>query len=235
VLQDQSRPDDTVARLYCQLRNMAADFTFRPSARINESQLSQTLGASRTPLREALNRLVAEGFLEFRSGQGFFCRALNPQAILNLYELREGVECAALALSVARAPQAGIDALHAYLEDTSAAYRDSTDVVALLEIDEGFHNRLCALAGNPEFDSLLRNINGRLRYVRSIDLKHLRQSGDVAGRLSAHSRIVEALVQRDATAALAAMRGHIAKRRDDVTVVVRDAFADLYAPEEGRS
>lgn len=229
---DQSRPEDTVARLYGQLRNMAADFTFRPSARINESQLAVTLGASRTPLREALNRLVAEGFLEFRAGQGFFCRALSPQTILNLYELREGIECAALALAIKRAPQQGIDALSGYLRETSGAYRDSTDVVALLEIDEGFHTRLCALAGNPEFDVMLNNINGRLRFVRSIDLKHLRQSGDVAGRLSAHLHIAQALAQRDGAAAEAAMRAHITKRRDHVTAVVRDAFADLYAPEE---
>ena len=55
---------------------MAAAFEFKPEERINESELSKKLGISRTPLREALNRLVAEGLLTAREGKGFFCRSL---------------------------------------------------------------------------------------------------------------------------------------------------------------
>lgn len=222
--------EDTVGRLYAELRRMAADFEFRPSERLNESRLALRLGASRTPLREALNRLVAEGFLDFRSGQGFFCRALNAESIFHLYEVRAAVECAALSVAIHRADEAAIADLAAYLNQTETAYVRSTDPVELLNMDEAFHVRTSALAGNPEFDSMLSNINGRIRYVRLIDLNQMRASGDVEERMSAHRRVLRALVARDESAAIEAMRAHIEKRRDQATEAVRRAFADIYAP-----
>jgi len=225
-------PEDTVARLYVELRRMAAGFEFRPSERLNESRLALHLGASRTPLREALNRLVAEGFLDFRSGQGFFCRALSPEGIFHLYEARAAIECAALCATIERAEDAAIADLAAYLDRTETSYVRSTDPIELLEMDETFHVRLCALAGNPEFDSMLANINGRIRYVRAIDLKQMRATGAVTERLSAHRRVLQALVARDGAAATQAMRAHIEKRRDQATEAVRFAFADIYSPKE---
>ncbi|WP_347310506.1 GntR family transcriptional regulator [Defluviimonas sp. SAOS-178_SWC] len=233
MIETQPMPEDTVGRLYGELRRMAADFEFRPSERLNESRLALRLGASRTPLREALNRLVAEGFLDFRSGQGFFCRALSPEGIFHLYEARAAIECAALGAAIDRAEDAAIAGLAAYLDRTEGAYDRSTDPVELLEMDEGFHVRLCALAGNPEFDSMLSNVNGRIRYVRSIDLKQMRASGAVTERMSAHRRVLQLLIARDKTAAMDAMRAHIEKRRDQATEAVRLAFADIYAPREG--
>ena len=227
--------EDTVGRLYSALRRMAADFEFRPSARVNESRIALQLGASRTPLREALNRLVAEGFLEFRSGQGFFCRDLSPAGIFHLYEARVAIECAALSAALARAGDEEIAALGAYLDRTEPAYLEATDPVVLLELDEGFHDRLCALSGNPEFVRMLGNINGRIRYVRSVDLRQLRALGTTGGRLSANRAILQALERRDGAAAVATLRAHIEKRRDEATEAVRRAYADIYAPgEEGQ-
>lgn len=231
-METAQKADDTVGRLYAELRRMAADFEFRPSERLNESRLALQLGASRTPLREALNRLVAEGFLEFRSGKGFFCRSLSPEGIFHLYEARVAVECAALAAAVNRAGDAEIADLTAYLDRTQSDYQQSTDIVALLEMDEGFHTRLCALSGNPEFTRILANINGRIRYVRSINLKQMRASGIVTDRLSAHRTVLDALIRRDAVQAVAAMRAHIERRREQATEAVRRAFADIYAPGE---
>lgn len=65
-----SETEGTVERTYRRLKEMAASYEFKPDSRLNESELSKRLDTSRTPLREALNRLVAEGFLTFKSGQG---------------------------------------------------------------------------------------------------------------------------------------------------------------------
>ncbi len=53
-------------------------------------------------MREALNRLVAEGFLTFRSGQGFFCRSLTPDEIMSLSKARAAIECEATRLAAQR-------------------------------------------------------------------------------------------------------------------------------------
>ena len=78
-----------VDSIYQTVRAMAAAFEFKPEERINESDLSKRLGISRTPLREALNRLVAEGLLTVQEGRGFFCRSLVPEQIVHIYELRQ--------------------------------------------------------------------------------------------------------------------------------------------------
>ena len=70
--------------LYLAVKDMAILFEFKPGERINEVGLARRLGASRTPLREALNRLVAEGFLVLKQDRGFFCRDLKPR---EMYEL----------------------------------------------------------------------------------------------------------------------------------------------------
>ena len=229
-----AKQESNVSRVYEELRQMAADFAFMPDQRINESELSKQLGASRTPLREALNQLVAEGFLTFQNNRGFFCRSLTPKYIQDLYEARVAVESEALRLSVRRAKDSEIAELGAYLEQTEAEYESADDPDARLEMDETFHMRLVRLSGNSELERALRSLNDRIRYIRLIDLKrmHDKAATRVPGELSAHSRILMALAGRDAEAAEAAMRGHIEKRREAATEAVRIAFSQLYVPHD---
>lgn len=222
----------SVDRVHAELRKMAANFVFKPGEKLNESQLAQRLGSSRTPLREALNRLVAEGFLTFQPGKGFSCRTLSPDDILHLYELRVAIECEALRHSALRADESRIEALSAYLDAIEPAYETCRDPYALLQMDETFHLDLAALSGNPEFVRTLANVNGRIRYVRMIDLKTMRErpaaETDAAVRLTAHRRILDGLRARDAPAALTALRTHIERRREQTTIAVRNAYAQIY-------
>ena len=229
-----TKQESNVSRVYESLRQMASDFAFMPDQRINESELSKQLGASRTPLREALNQLVAEGFLTFQNNRGFFCRSLTPKTIQDLYETRVAVECEALRLSCRRAEDSEIAELAAYLEQTEVAYEGADNPVEQLKMDETFHMRLVLLSGNGELERALRSLNDRIRYIRLIDLKRMRDkaSARVPGELSAHSRILLGLAGRDAQAAEAAMRGHIEKRKEAATEAVRIAFSQLYVPQD---
>jgi DNA-binding GntR family transcriptional regulator len=92
--------DSIVDRVYEQLKAMAVSYQFKPGERLNEGELAKRLGVSRTPLREALNRLNTEGFLRFTPGRGFFCRELDAHEIFDLYELRKSIEIASICVSV---------------------------------------------------------------------------------------------------------------------------------------
>ena len=233
---DLPKTDSNVDRLYGKLRQMAADFEFKPEARINESALAGTLGASRTPLREALNRLVAEGFLSFQSGRGFFCRPLSPKRILDLYEARVALETEAVRLACARASDQELAALKAYLDETEPKYEACKEPMDLLAMDETYHLKIAGLSGNDVLVELLRNLNGRVRYIRLIDLKSLRSKNPVPRRrgaqLSAHRTILRALLRRDKDKAVAAMRQHIERRREEATEAVRIAYSQLYVTED---
>lgn len=230
TVENMTKSLGTVETIYLQLKEMAANYEFKPDSRLNETELAKQLDTSRTPLREALNRLVAEGFLAFKSGQGFFCRSLTTQEIMNLYEARAAIEGEVARLAAQRADDAGINDLFSFLETTTAAYSAGTSPGELVDMDEEFHIRLARLTGNSELVRLLENVNGRLRYIRLIDLKTLsdRNGRDVV-TTEPHRQILTAVQSRDAVAAEREMRSHIERRLESITENVRNAFAQLYA------
>lgn len=224
-----TKTEGSVERAYTLLKEMAATYAFKPESRLNEGNLAKQLKTSRTPLREALNRLVAEGFLTFRSGQGFFCRSLTPAEIMDLYEARAAVECEAAKLAAMRAKPADILALEDFLTQCQHDYQPGTSPAQLLRMDEEFHVRLTALSGNAEMIRMLKNMNGRIHYVRLIDLKMLSErDGSEVVTTEPHRRILQAVKRRDAAAAQSEMRNHIEHRLEVITESVRHAFAELY-------
>ena len=215
----------SVDKIYDQVRAMATDFEFKPDERINEGELANRLGTSRTPLREALNRLVAEGFLTFQNGRGFFCRSLDPAQILALYEARQAIECEALRLAVQRASDEEIAEVLDFLNATESAYTSSSSTHELVELDEAFHLRIVRMAKNAEFERLLANVNAKIRYVRWIDMNERRGVTPAA-----HVRIAKALEARNEEMAVAELRDHIGKRSEEATEAVRIAYSQLYVP-----
>ncbi|MEL6466288.1 MAG: GntR family transcriptional regulator [Pseudomonadota bacterium] len=222
--------DDTVSVLYGRLREMAASFTFKPGERINESALSRDLGASRTPLREALNRLVAEGFVDFHAGRGFFCRDLSDQRITHLYQARIAIECEAVREAAARAVPLALDALEATLDATSDEYATCTNPIRLMELDEAFHKRLAGLSENGELIRMLATVYDKIRFVRTADLRRLQAAGRTT--TARHKAVLDIVRTGDGAAASDAMRDHIEDRAKHASDAVRLAFADLYAPLE---
>lgn len=224
----------SVDKAYFSLRQKAIDFEFKPGERLNETVLTGALKVSRTPLREALNRLVAEGFLTFDSGKGFFCRPLSPEKILELYQLRSALETEALILAIESAKDKEIEDVLDYLGAVERTYSECTDLGELLRMDEEFHIKLASLSGNKELVRILNNTNERIRYVRIINLQLLRDrkqppSEDTTS-LSQHRVILEALKARDTNAAVAALRKHIERRSEQTIELVQMAYSQLYVP-----
>ncbi|MCY3880205.1 MAG: GntR family transcriptional regulator [Rhodobacteraceae bacterium] len=216
----------SVDRVYSEVRAMAAAFEFKPDERINELRLAKFVGTSRTPLREALNRLVAEGFLTYRNGQGFFCRSLEPGGIMNLYEARIAVECEGIRLASERAEDVEITALRSYLHWIEPIYRGDAGPEKLVELDEEFHLKIIRLSANSELERMLVNLNARSRFVRRIDMEKRR-----AITPADHLAIVRALSIRDPAAATERMRQHITRRREEALAAVRNAFSRLYVSQ----
>jgi len=212
-----------VEDIYERLKAMAVGFRIRPGDRLNEGALARELGVSRTPLREALNRLVAEKLFDFQPGAGFFCRALDPATIFDLYELRTVLETSAVRLACERASE---DDLRALRDELFASGLDVTGltVAQACERDEAFHAGIAALSGNTELVTQLSRINERIRYIRwvSMSLGKLRKSKDE------HKQVMEALMQRDADRAADIMHGHISKRIDEVQEAVRQGITNIY-------
>jgi DNA-binding GntR family transcriptional regulator len=220
-----------VDRAYRKLKEMAASFEFKPDERLNESAISAQLSISRTPLREALNRLAAEGFLTFKRGQGFHCRSLNPAEIMDLYEARAAIESEAARLAARRADPGDVARLRDFLEQSKDRYTSGVSPVELVRLDEAFHRRVAVMSGNGELVRLLDNAAARIHYIRVIDLQLLSErDGAPAITTQPHARILEAVAAGDEEGAAREMSRHISRRLEEVTANVRLAFSRLYAP-----
>lgn len=208
---------------YDRIKQMLVGFSLRPGDRLNESALSKDLGVSRTPLREALNRLVAEGFIETRPGEGFFCRRLDAQNIRDLYDLREVLECA----TVDRACRVASDEDLAALDDWLTA--KGLDVTGLTvaeacERDEAFHLKIAELSGNPLLVDALKSVNEKIRYLRWVQL----DQNQLKSTKNGHRLVMKSLKEREAEAASRAMRDHISRRMDQIEDAVSKGISNIY-------
>ncbi|TYC48297.1 GntR family transcriptional regulator [Rhodobacterales bacterium] len=217
-----------VETLYARVKDMAVSFKLRPGERINEVSLARELNASRTPLREALNRLVTEQLLSFQAGKGFFCRALDAQSVFDLYELRASLEVLSVQLACERASDEGIAELkeNEFVDGMLYAGRTIGEAGAG---DEAFHVSIARLSGNSELVTQLERINERTRFIRWVAMAEavVRTKGE-------HQVIMNALEARDAVKAAEVMRGHVMRRMDQIVAAVREGFSNIYVsgPEE---
>ncbi len=214
---------DTVSLLYDHLKPMVTLYKIRPGERINELDLAKRFQVSRTPLRESLNRLVAENLITFVPNQGFFVRQLETQEAFDLYELRGVIEVAGIRLAVERASDVQIKEFCQAFSELQIHITGATDI-ELVAHDETFHLRLLDLSGNKEMVRALEGINARIRFVRCIDMVGKR---DIA--FNEHAEILAALQKRDIDKCTELMASHVGRRVGDVRNIVEAGVIRLYA------
>ena len=241
------RAQSSVDRIYEAVKDMTITYRLKPGERLNEGALAKRLGASRTPLREALNRLNAEGFLTFEVGKGFFCREFKPRDIFELYQLRAVLEAAAVRLVCEAASEAEIDALDLFIRDTGPADGGPVEGAPveggpvegapveggsdhgghsaedLVSFDEQFHETLMAMTRNAEMQRVLRNVNARIKFFRWIDMEQRRN--ETQGE---HRQILAALRARNPDLAAERMRRHIERRLDQITEAIKEGYSRIY-------
>ena len=120
-----------VDRLAAQLRRTAVEIKIKPDERIREGEMAGLLSVSCTPLREALNRLVSEGFFRVTGGQGFFCPSLTPEHILDLYQARAAIEYDAMRNAVACASEDQLAEFVAKLDAAEPLYHQTNNRLRL--------------------------------------------------------------------------------------------------------
>lgn len=216
---------------YDYLKQLTLTFGLKPGERLNEIEIAKQINISRTPLREALNRLTTEGLLKFIPGKGFFCRELDPKEIYNLFELRKLIEVGAARIAgrnvaTRGANEATFDAWDDLQDEINRAAADS-DVEQLVALDESFHERLVTLTGNAELIRVLRNVNERIRFVRVMASDYI---SDHAEKSRDHRQIIKLLREGKGEECAAVLDRHIAVRLDQITAAIREGIATIYLP-----
>jgi DNA-binding GntR family transcriptional regulator len=182
-------------RAYGELKRRLLLGEFALGARLGEERLAGLVGVSRTPVREALSRLHVEGFVNRLPDGGYGPTAPDLPAVRELYEVRRGLELVALRRPTQGGPAHDADQLESLLADWRSIdppVPETEPDPSFVMLDEDFHVRLAAAAGNGELVALLQSVNERIRLVRIHDFLTAER---IAATIDQHAAIVETLLQ----------------------------------------
>jgi DNA-binding GntR family transcriptional regulator len=199
-------------RVYEDLKNAILSGRFDPQERLTEERLAETLGASRTPIREALYKLESEGLIRALDTRGFVVGGDSEEEIAELFELRAVLEGFALRLCAEKVGEEELRELGGYVESAEEALRDGrmSDVFMW---NTQFHDALHRLVEDRT------RLNRMIVEMRQQVLRHRKetlQTGEGARRtLEGHWRIILALKLRDPDLCEKTMRDHVMLSKAD--------------------
>lgn len=213
------------ASIVATLKERIVGWNYPPEHRLTELGLCREFGVSRSPVREALRALVANGFVRKLANRGYAVRQLDLYEVQELYDLRTALELHAveqLAVSGAKRPELEV-LRREWKAVLSGAPRKGED---LAQLDAKFHETLAELAGNRMLLADLRRINERLLVLRMIDFGRDKRSDTTCRQ---HMKVIERIVAGDAPGAREAMRHNIDEGRDNVNTSIKDALANAFS------
>jgi DNA-binding GntR family transcriptional regulator len=209
-------------RIYKQIRNDIIYGKLMPGERLPEIKLSKALGCSRAPLREAFNQLEKEGFVYSKQNQGVVVNKSSPEEIIDYYSLLEVLESQAVEWAADRLTSgdlARLSELNDSMKKVSA--NDKKYIEKWVSLNLAFHGFFSEKCGNEKMIWLVQEI--RLRITRFRYLSFMVTTFN--DYIRDHETIIEALRQRDADKARAAMKNHISRAKK---VLLKHFF---YMPE----
>ena len=196
----------TPRALYEEVAELLRQRIFRrelePGSWIDELKLAEEYGISRTPLREALKVLAAEGLVTMKVRRGAYVTEVSEQDLSEVYHLLSLLESDAAAVVAERATDAQLQELQGLHRELEAAAGDRERFFA---VNERFHMRLLELAGNRWRNQMVADLRKVMKLNRH---NSLLKSGRVEESLAEHRAVMEAIARRDAGAAMQRMREH---------------------------
>lgn len=193
--------------------------------RLSEEPLAERFGVSRTPVREALTRLVSEGILERRNG-GIYMALPSLEALAGLYELRVTLELRGIQRAIDESSAVhDVEVLAGELQRWALlAEANPKPTPRFVAEDEQFHVVLLESAGNPALTAALVTVNDKIRALRMYDYL---TADRITSTIQEHLDILELLLHRKLSPAYEALRNHIGASQDVVMERASQALANL--------
>lgn len=212
---------DTVSladQAYDEIKKRIFDFDLMPGDRLSETDLAQQIDVSRTPLRQALQRLQHEGFVEAIPKVGWLIPRLNFEKFDELYDFRVLIECFAVrclcSFAKDRSELQGL--CKAWQVPVRERLKDHLEVGAL---DETFHLKMVEFTGNREMLRTYREITERMRIIRRLDFYKPER---IAATYDEHGKILSAILKRRADEAQRLLKAHIEHSKIEVRKITFD-------------
>ncbi|MEO1140007.1 MAG: GntR family transcriptional regulator [Pseudomonadota bacterium] len=188
------------------LESLIFDGTFADGQRLDEVQLATQFAVSRTPIREALQRLSQSGLVDQQPRRGVFVRQPGPVELIEMFEVMAELEAICARLATSRISDDALANLHA-INDRCKAANKAQDADGNYQENERFHATLYRQAGNAFLEQECLRLQRRLRPFRRLQL---RWRGRMAQSVAEHDAILKAIEDGDGELAAQLLRQHVA-------------------------
>ncbi|PZQ60696.1 MAG: GntR family transcriptional regulator [Phenylobacterium zucineum] len=213
-----------VEKAYRAIRDGIVSGTYRPGTHLTAQDLATTTGISRTPVREAMRRLHAEGLITFIPHRGAFVAHMDDRDITKIYDLRVALEGYAAEAAAAEAREPDVAELDRLARAMSALVEGGKPqaIDEFARLNDAFHKQIVTMAANPRLEVALASVVEMplvLRTFRRYGLDEMRRSA------AQHLELVAAIRARDGAWARSVMTSHILSGRN--------ALLGAFAAERG--
>lgn len=213
-------------RAYRALKDAILAGEMRSGERISESDWAERLGTSRTPVREALQRLEYERLVDNEGRRGWFIRPISLEDIHRIFDIKESLEALAAELAADRITDQQASLMAASVRDMEAA-ADAGDLKAWWAADKAFHRTIFAAAGNDHLERIVGGLNDLWHRLRS---GHLAIEGRMKRSVEEHRLIERALAAHDGASARQAVHRHLTAARRSLVNVLESMVIPLAGP-----
>jgi DNA-binding GntR family transcriptional regulator len=208
------------------VRAMLLEGDIRPGARIPERELCDILRISRTPLREALKVLAAEGLVVLLPRRGSRAAKLTDKDVHDLFEVCQGLEALAGELACERITEPELEEIHDAHQAMIVHYKDG-DLAQYYRRNRQIHEAIVAAAMNPVLSSIYESVTARIRRARYVTPM---SSHRWTMAIQEHEAILNALKRRDGVGLAHILRAHLRHKREEVLTA---GFAETGNPPGG--
>lgn len=208
-----------VDQAYDAVKRMIFDFELLPEQRFSEAELTNRLGVSRTPLRQALQRLQNQGFVGVLPKIGWFVSPIDFDVMDELYDLRILIESYAIERIVKTTDMSALRSLQG--EWLVKPAQRECEAKVLETMDEAFHVTLVEAAANQEMKRVHQGITDRIRLVRHLDFT---KDSRITATYEEHGAIVRAILERRKAEAIRLLTAHIEQSKIEVRKITLDAM-----------
>ncbi len=219
AMQSFVRPESLTELVTRQLRTAIVSGELEMGGHLSETRIAKDLNVSRTPVREAINRLEMEGLLTVEPQRGTFVFHLGPSELVKLCDARVCLETTALTEAIANHPEQLAHSLEQCTDKMTEA-RSRQDDTAYLGLDTEFHQHLFDCADNRFLNDAYQAIAPKMAAIRNRLGRH---PDHMAKSYREHLEILEAVRQRDTETALKVLRSHIDRKEGSYWKEATDA------------
>jgi DNA-binding GntR family transcriptional regulator len=199
-------------RAYEEIKRRIITLDYAPGEHLNEAAISEALGIGRTPVHQALDRLMLEGMIDIIPRKGVIVRPISLDEHLQLTQVRLINEPYCASLAAERAEKQEIEAMRALL-DRAHSRMDARDIAGMMDLDRDFHASISRAARNRVLADLLLSLHERSLRFWFISLSDAHHHKRVQRE---HEAVYRAIRDRDPERAADAARRHIESSRDNI-------------------